>query len=124
MSNRPKPRRISAFPKAGADEGYVSVPALIPDRHKDGVVEHARQATHDALHQSYAVHMKSGVWWTEYVGAEAARMYKRLCEEFDAEPDPEGEEVLRDNPRGMLVVAWAIASQTAAAVPSRKFGWI
>ena len=124
MSNRPKARRVLGAPLAGANEGYVSVPAIIPDRLAEGAVEHARKVTHDTLYQAYGPHLRSGVWWTEYVGAEAGRKYQQVCEDAGAEVDPEAQEILRADPRAMVVIAWAIAADSAAAVPTRRSGWV
>lgn len=123
MSNRPKPRPAHRHPGPGPGEGYAAVPAIVPDRFEAGAVEFARKVTHDALIEAWGPARRSGVWWTQRPGASGARLYSDLAAVDGKEIEPEAAEMLKTNPRALVVVAWAIVAEGTPSGRMRS-GWI
>lgn len=125
MSNRPKPRRSNRpWPTPGPGEGYAAVPAIVPDRTEPGAREFAQQVTHDALIRLWGPQRRSGIWWIERSGAAGAQLYADLMDSVGEEVEPEADDLLRNNPRALVVVAWAITTEGKAPnLPTKGWVW-
>lgn len=91
------------------------MPAILADRHAPGAIEYAQKVTHDALIYAWGTKRRSGIWWVQRPGRSGRVLYTDLLER---DLEPEEADLLANNPRAVVVVAFAIVAE---GEPERRY---